>query len=380
MTGREKIEAALSAGGTPEIPAVVCYEGIFVRDHWEQLTDHPWWYAQAPDLERQLAWRRDAIPRTGLDWFHLASGLDREQRSRVSIEVREDGVYWIDADTGSEQPLRRPEVSGWSAAGGLHSVRPSSVARTRDEVDAMVPLPVPRCPAEREHEGRGDLAAALLSEFGSERYPMSSIGSPLWQCYQLWGFEGLMRLVADEPDLVEHAAQRFLAAGRRAVHDAAASGAAGIWVEECLTDMISPSAFARLSAPLVRQLVEEIRGAGMHSIYYFCGDPSGKWDQLLDAGADALALEESKKGFTIDIDDVVDRVQGRCAVLGNLDAMGVLARRGEADLRAAIAEQIRAGRRNGSRFVASLGSPVTPGTPAERVRLYCDLVHELGGG
>ena len=133
-----------------------------------------------------------------------------------------------------------------------------------------------------------------------------------------------------------------------------------------MTDMISPAAFARLSAPLTRQLVEEIRGAGMHSIYYFCGDPAGKWDQLLDAGADALALEESKKGFTIDIDDVVDRVQGRCAVLGNLDAMGVLARRGEADLRAAIAEQIRAGWRNGSRFVASLGSPVTCSVHRER--------------
>ena len=378
MTGREKIEAALSAGGTPEIPAVVCYEGIFVRDHWEQLTDHPWWYAQAPDLERQLAWRCDAVARTGLDWFHLASGLSREERSRVRVEVREDGVYWVDSGTGSAQRLRRPEIGGWSPAGGLHSVRPATAPATPDEIDALVP--VPPTPVSPEGEGRSDLAAELLQEFGSELYPLSSIASPLWQCYGLWGFEGLMRLVADRPDLVEHAAQRFLAAGRRAVRAAAASGAAGIWVEECMTDMISPAAFARLSAPLTRQLVEEIRGAGMHSIYYFCGDPSGKWDQLLDAGADAPALEESKKGFTIDIDDVVDRVQGRCAVLGNLDAMGVLARRGEADLRAAIAEQIRAGRRNGSRFVASLGSPVTPGTPAERVRLYCDLVHELGGG
>jgi hypothetical protein len=26
----------------------------------------------------------------------------------------------------------------------------------------------------------------------------------------------------------------------------------------------------------------------------------------------------------------------------------------------------------------SIGSPVTPGTPVERVRLYRDLVHELG--
>ena len=46
--------------------------------------------------------------------------------------------------------------------------------------------------------------------------------------------------------------------------------------------------------------------------------------------------------------------------------------------RAEIVRQIQAGRRNGSRFVMSIGSPVTPGTPPERVRLYCDLAHELG--
>lgn len=41
-----KIEAAFSPGGTMQVPAVICYEGIYVRDHWRRLTSHPWWYAQ----------------------------------------------------------------------------------------------------------------------------------------------------------------------------------------------------------------------------------------------------------------------------------------------------------------------------------------------
>ena len=80
----------------------------------------------------------------------------------------------------------------------------------------------------------------------------------------------------------------------------------------------------------------------------------------------------------IDIEDVVAQVRGRCIVRGNLDAVGVLQTGTEEELRAEISRQIATGRRNGSRFVASLGSPVTPGTPVERVRLYCDLAHELG--
>jgi uroporphyrinogen-III decarboxylase len=216
----------------------------------------------------------------------------------------------------------------------------------------------------------------MLQEFGEELYPICHIGTPLWMCYSLWGFEGMMTMIASRPDLVERACGRFT---DRAIHQAqvvSILGAAGVWLEECLTDMVSPAAFARFNAPCVRRLVEAIRNEGMHSIYYYCGDPAGKWEHLLAAGADALSLEESKKGFEIDIENVVDRVQGRCAVLGNLDAMVLLQEGTEAELRREIERQIRAGRRNGSRFVLSIGSPVTPATPVERVRLYCDLAHE----
>jgi len=33
MTGRKKTEEAMSPGGTRAVPAVICYEGIYVRDH-----------------------------------------------------------------------------------------------------------------------------------------------------------------------------------------------------------------------------------------------------------------------------------------------------------------------------------------------------------
>ena len=52
MTGLQRLESAFSPDGTPETGAVAPYEGIYIRDHWEQLTAHPWWYQQAPDVER----------------------------------------------------------------------------------------------------------------------------------------------------------------------------------------------------------------------------------------------------------------------------------------------------------------------------------------
>ena len=378
MTGREKIEAAFSKDGTGEIPAVICYEGIYIRDHWDELTSYPWWYREVPDIERQILWRRQVIARTGQDWFHLPPFYSREDRQNLSIEVRPEGVFRIDKRTGKEERLTKPRIGGWPESGGLQSIRPHHPAETPDEIDALVPVPSGSPPNEIIADGRNDLASQLLKEFGGDLYPICSVASPLTNAYDLWGFEGMMTMIATRPDLVKHACRRFLSSSIRAVREAASLGAAGIWLEECFTDMISPEAFASLNIPFLGPLVQEIRAAGLKSIYYFCGNPTGKWDQLISIGADALALEESKKNFVIDIEDVVARVQGRCTVLGNLDAVGILQDGPEEQLRAEISRQIAAGQRNGNRFIMSLGSPVTPGTSVKRVHLYCDLVQALG--
>lgn len=99
---------------------------------------------------------------------------------------------------------------------------------------------------------------------------------------------------------------------------------------------------------------------------------------LLETGTDALALEESIKGFVIELAEVVEVTQGRCVLFGNLDAINLLPNTDETTLRSEIRRQIRTGRKNNSRFIMSLGSPVTPYTTPDRVRKYCDLVHEEG--
>ena len=371
------MEAALSQEGTSEVPAAVCYEDIYVRDHWKQLTKYPWWYTLAPDVHRQMLWRREVIERTGQDWFVLPSFYSREDQQAFSIDVKPEGVFRVDARTGREERLVEPEAGGWSALDGVQSVRPSRLADTPEEIDVLL-TSTDNGTCEIEGEGRDALARELLKEFGNELYPISHVPTPLWSTYRLWGFEGMMLMIARRPNLVEHACRRFLEVSVRRVHEAASLGAAAVWVEECLTDMIRPESFATLNIPSLRRLIEEIRAVGLKSVHYFCGNPAGKWDQLLSVGADAIAFEESKKDFTVDIDDVVARVGGRCTVFGNLDAIGVLQNGSETRLRAEITRQIAAGQRNGGRFVMCLGSPVTPGTPVERVRLYCDLVHELG--
>ena len=374
MTGRERMLAALSPAGTTEFPVWICYEGIYVRDHWDALTSWPWWFTRVPDLARQMAWRRDVAAAVPHDVFLLSLCPARSVRETFRIEDRADGVFRVDQRTGVEERLERPHIGGWSGAPVPESARVLELPTTFDDVDALIPAVDDGEP--HFLDGEDDLANLMLDEFGSDRYPIYHVSSPMWRIYGLWGFEGMMTLVATRPDLVEHAAARFLASAGHEVRVAAALGVAGIWVEECMTDMIGPDAFSQLNLPSLRRLIDEIRALGMASVYYYCGNPAGKWDVILEAGADVIAFEEGKKGFNLDIDDVVARVNGRCTVLGNLDAVGVLQDGSDEALRWELARQVAAGRRNGGRFIAGLGSPVTPGTPVSRVQTFCALAHK----
>lgn len=375
-TGKSKIEAAFSLQGTTAIAAVICYEEIYARDHWDALFDLPWWYSLSPDLDQQLAWRGQLIEKTGQDWFYLPACAPDAAREDLHIEEQAGEVYLVDSRSGEQHQLVRPVVGGWREAESLNPVHPKNLPLTFAAVERRIPHPEPFDADQFKQAGQDRLAKRLMERYGQYYYPTGGVSGPQWACYNLWGFEDWMMLVATDPELVRFASQRQLAWSLNDVREAAALGARGIWIEDCMVDMISRKAFETINLPLIQALVSEIRRLGMHSIYYYCGDPKGKLDLLVETGADALSLEESKKGFTIDIAEVARYVNGRCALLGNLDAIHLLPEASEEELRREILRQVEAGWQNGGRFVMSIGSPVTPGTTPERVRRYTDLVHE----
>ena len=154
-------------------------------------------------------------------------------------------------------------------------------------------------------------------------------------------------------------------------------GAGLVWIEECYTDMISPEVFKSVTLPYIRAVTEKIKELGLKSIYYFTGNPDKKLDIIIDSGADALAFEEGKKGFLADVEQISEAVNSRKVLFGNLDSIAVLQDGDTDDLREAIKRQLKAAKKNRYRFVVSTGSPPTPSTPPGKIKLYCDLVHEM---
>ena len=378
MAGREKFEAAFSREGAASFPAGICYHGIFLRDHWDEVTREPWWTQFDPDPARAVAPWAEMIRQTGEDWFPAPFGFTRRERKDLALVFEPDGVFRVNKATGAREALHRPPVGGEQIGHRAERDFPAQGVRDVETLDSILErVTGRRRDAAQTEDGSLDLPRALVKEFGGDRLPQASVGGPYWSCFGLWGFEEMMTGLLEFPDLIQRACRRLLEDALRRVELHAAAGAGVIWIEDCMTDLISPDQFRRFNTPCLRALTDAIRGAGMFSIHYYCGRPHDRWDLLLDTGADALALEESKKDFAIDIEEVAARVDGRMALLGNVDAIGILERGSDEQLRAEIARQCRAGRRNRNRFAVSLGSPVTPATPLRRVRLYCDLVHQV---
>ncbi|MCL2813107.1 MAG: uroporphyrinogen decarboxylase family protein [Oscillospiraceae bacterium] len=374
MTGREKIQAAFSKEGTDEFPAVLCYEDIYIRDHWRQITKCPWWYGISAEMDKQIVWYKEVTEAIGQDWFYLPASYTKEDRENIHIQEKPDGLFRTDKRTKREDRLYEPKIGGECR----HEWNKPQTPDTPEDIDRIFSAGPQTAPENIMKNGRKDLADRLLGGVCADLCPLVHIISPLQSCVSVWGFEGFMLMTNDNPELIKYTCERFADSLANEIREAEILGSEVIWIEECYLDMISPYMFRELNMPYITRLVEMIRSAGMKSVYYHTGDPSGKIEQIISAGADAVSFEESKKNFRIDIEDIADAVRGRCAVLGNLDATTFLPVCTNDELKSEVTRLTAAGRRNKNKFIVSMGSPVTPGTPVEKVRLYCDLVHQIG--
>ena len=242
------------------------------------------------------------------------------------------------------------------------------------EVEALVPVPTAD---ELLSDGSLAVVRRLVEEMGKEVFVCGTMGTPFWRCYALLGFQGLMTVPYDNPNLFHCLLQRQTEALWALVRAFASVGVHGVFIEECLTsaDLISPQIYERFVFPYDVAIMEEFRALGLPTIFYMCGDVVPRLPQLVELAPTALAVEESKKGFCIDLAGVAAVVGDRAALLGNLDATKIkdwdeneLARQVKAQM--AAAEPARS-------FIVSMGSPFPLDTPRERVAAFIATAQTL---
>ena len=292
-----------------------------------------------------------------------------DRRSGEVLDMNEAGRMMLPTATRDSHTVRNANADLWDASAGLD---------TRANIDALVSI---RSTGELAEQGVFEATKILAARVG-DRLPISCIApTPFWSAYGLLGFQGMMMMMREKPDLFAYLMERR---GRQRMALLAGQAAAGVrylWLEECLSsaDLISPRDYERFAFATAGPYIAEAKRLGLTVILYYCGDVIPRLPWLKRLGMDALAVEESKKGFSVDIAEVIAAVGDTCCVFGNVDAVQVMCEGTREAIRAEVDRQLRLGGR-AKGFVLCQGSPFTLDTPPDKVGWFVACARRHGGG
>lgn len=370
----QSILSALSPEGSEQMPVVIPYEGIYLRDHYPKLFSVPWWYAFSLDMGRQKQYLREYMQAVAIDWYapHLVRGTRFCSQHEMAIDA--DHLVYLNKETQQQMTINRPQIGGTGEERQDFHVTWEDREQDPDRIRAIAAENAFRL----REEGEDRLLAWQQLLAADQKAPTGFVESPFESVFNIWGFTSTMLTLAENKPLVRIACEAYRDAALITIKTCADIGCKIIWVEECFSDLISPEDYRNLALPNLMPVIDAIRKAGLFSIYYFTGNPADKLDLICSIGADAYSFEDDKKGFHVDLPEIAERLINKAALLGNLNAILDLQDAGDEALLRRIDTFKPIARKLKGRFIMSLGSPVTPKTPVSRVNRYIDYVRDMG--
>jgi hypothetical protein len=380
----EKPDAIPAAPGYLSLFLADFESAYYVEQYRRRLRGHE---CYAVDHEEDTRFRAQALYQSyGIfkvkpDWIEIDRGASRAWAQRTEIVRRGSVLFYRDRESGTQVPMHtapmpRGDARLSPASGALTDIWDiSSKLQDRDDIDARLPI---RSTDELLARGDFDLPRMIVADYGDDYFLSTVLDTPFSDAYDLLGFQGLMLIQHDRPALFHHLLQRKLAQTREVMGAWAAAGIHGVYVEEVFTgaDLISPRSYDEFVFTYNQPYFRHMQALGLLPIHYVCGDVIPRLDRIAALDIAAVAVEESKKSFRIEIEDVVDRVAGRTAVLGNIDAVRFGLHATLEEMAAEVERQARIGA--GARgFVISTGSPFPLDTNPRLIDTLVATAHSL---
>lgn len=395
LTSKERVTRALSGQPVDVLPAVPAYLSLFLDDfersyyveqYRRRLRGRSYY---AIEHEEDTRFRAEALYQSyGIfkvqpDWIEVHRGASRTWAEQTQIVAEGKVLYYEDRSSGVRLPMHkapmprgdRKLVTQSAARTDLWDI--SKQLRNEEAVDARLPI---LGADELLARGDFDLPRLVVSEVGDDFYISTILDTPFSDAYDLLGFQGLMVIQYDQPALFHHLLQRKLAQTQEVMGAWAGVGVHGIYVEEVFTgaDMISARSYDEFVFAYNQPYFDHMRALGLLPIHYVCGDVIPRLGRMVELDLAAVAVEESKKNFAIEIEQVVDRVQGRVAVLGNVDTIRFGLHGTMEEMAAEVRRQAEIGSR-AKEFLVSTGSPFPLDTNPRLLDTLVATAHSVEG-
>lgn len=383
-------------GEKPDVlPATPAYLSLFLADferayyieqyrrRLEGLTEYPIDHDEDTQFRAQALYQSYGILKEKPDWIEVHQGASRAWAERTQIVAQKGVLHYHDRVSGlcvpmNAIPMPRGDASLRNQSASLTDLWDLSPDISGPEdVDARLPI---LTTSELLARGDFDLPRQVVKDYGAQWFISTILDTPFSDAYDLLGFQGLMVIQHDRPDLLHHLLQRKLEQTQQVMGIWAAVGAHGVYVEEVFTgaDLISPRSYDEFVFTYNQPYFCHMRDLGLLPIHYVCGDVVPRLERIAQLEIAAVAVEESKKNFRIEIEEVIDRIAGRVAVLGNIDAVRFGLNSPIEEMAAEVRRQGRAGARAHG-FVVSTGSPFPLDTNPRLLDTLVATAHTIPG-
>jgi uroporphyrinogen-III decarboxylase len=241
--------------------------------------------------------------------------------------------------------------------------------------------PTPTLSAEELWErGVFDVAKAIIQELGQEKFIYGRVGLPYGALFgDFTDIASVMIALKREPDRCKHIMEASIPQRLEEIKAWAEAGVDALWLGQwlCSADLISEANYLEFVYPYDHIVIDAVHDAGLLSIHHFCGDAIPRLQYLKTLQPKIFGVEESKKGFDVDIGQVRTGMGPEICLLGNVDVYGVLERGSPASWQQEVARQVTAA--GPGRFIVSCGSPVTPDTPPQQLAEFVKTAREVCG-
>jgi uroporphyrinogen-III decarboxylase len=395
VNSKDRMSKALSLQKLDRAPAAPAYLGLYLADFIRQAYVQQYEKRVRKSLHYGLNHAQDSLFRAEAiraaykqafkvmpDWVFTTLGPTREWASRMEMRREKDSFLYFDKSSGdstTDVPGFGPSVTDYV----VHQDRPSAkqdIWDTSDQIGSIEELEkhiTLVSKKELDEKGLGELPKHTKEIFGDDYFIYSVIDTPFSYLYDILGFRGMMVNLYQDPGLVKYLQAKILEQSLEFIKLFKSVGVDGVYIEEVYTsaDIISPESYEEFVYPFNKQYIREIKEIGLKTILYVCGDIIPRLERIGCLGADALAFEESKKNFEIDLEDIIQRVgEGHC-IFGNIDTIKFGTKASKDEMAEEVRKQISLGM-EADGFIVSNGSPFPLETDPGHIDTMVQTAHE----
>ena len=218
-----------------------------------------------------------------------------------------------------------------------------------------------------------------IDEAGDELAVFGSVRGTFGFLFILLGLENLSMALFEEEDLlrelIEISTDYWTEVGLKLIE----AGCTALFVANDMgmngRTLISPAQLREFFFPAMRRQFKAWKDAGGRILLHSCGNVDPVLEDLADAGIDALNNIQVRAGM--DLADVKRRIGDRVALVGNVDATGIMCQPDQSLIADAIQKVVDTAGGDGGLIIATDHS-FHGAVPIENVKFFIEKAKELG--